>query len=457
MRIRNGYDFLQIDWKLKPHPKQQTYFLSDKIKAMFSGAQGSGKSIIGSGLAVGFATGRHPTISLPVPNDGWIVALNYKKVDQVLLPLLRQMLPKDLDCKWDNQSYKMLLPNDSTITFMSAESGADKFQSNRLDWIIFDEAPQKGSGVAVYRECLSRFKPGRPLYIRFGCTPWEMPRYFRDEFYLGAQTRPDEVDCITVGLADNPYITPDQLEYQKRQYVGKEFRARILGEVVDLTGIVFDTISQKHLVADFDIPRHWPRFCGIDPTEGRRPWSVVWAAVSPQGTLYFYDELEIAGTFDQIVGAIKAKQAYDRVEWTAIDPFAGKHDLQTGNPWTTELANLGLPTIKVDRSKRSYNRTMMANRLGDVERGLAPKCYFLEKGAERTFHSFCNHTWQDHTVGNEDRALKEKEEDDIHKDFVDAAIYLVSLNPEYHDVRDHVYRDDDHVSTFEPIDSTVGY
>lgn len=457
LRAQNGLGFLEVDWKIRPHPKQRTFYYSTKAKAMFSGAQGSGKSHILCSIAAAIATHAHPTIKIPDPVDIWIVALNYKKVDQVLLPILRRLLPKGMEKSWDSQSYVMVLHNGNTISFMSADAGADKFQSNRLDVILFDEAPQKASGVAVYKECLSRFKPGRTLYIRMAVTPWEMPRFFRDEFYVGKETNSAEVDCITVGLADNPYITPKQLAYQKRQYVGKEYRARILGEVVDLTGLVFDTISSKHLIDDFEIPSHWPRFCGIDPTEGRRPWSIVWATMSPAGVLYFYDELEVPGTYGQIVSTIKTKEAHQVIEYRAIDPFASKHDLQTGNPWTTELLNLGLATQKVDRSKRSFYRTIMSTRLGDPESGIEPKCYFFKIGAERTYTSFANHNWQDWAAGNDGRAAKEKEEDSQWKDLVDAALYLIALNPEYHDVRDFIMRREEREETFQPIDPVVAY
>ena len=456
LRSQNGFEFLEIDWKVRPHPKQKAYYYSAKPKAMFSGAQGSGKSIICCSLAAAIALGKHPTIKIEAPVDIWIVALSYKKVDQVLLPILRRQLPAGVEKSWDSQSYVMVLHNGATISFMSADAGPDKFQSNRLDVIIFDEAPVKASGVAAYRECLSRFKPGRTLYIRMGVTPWEMPRYFRDEFYVGAQTNAEEVDCFTVGLADNPYITPKQLAYQKRQYVGKEYRARILGEVVDLTGLVFDTISPKHLIDDFEIPSSWPRFCGIDPTEGRRPWSFVYAAMSPRGVLYFYDELEVPGTFEQIVRTAKAKEAFQVMEYRAIDPFANKHDLQTGNPWTTELENLGLSTTPVDRSKRSFYRTQLSTRFGDPDAGIESRAYFFKKGAEKTYASFANHNWQDWAEG-EGKAAKEKEEDSVFKDLVDAAMYLIALNPEYHDVRDFIMRREERTETFESLDPTVAY
>jgi hypothetical protein len=341
---------------------------------------------------------------------------------------------------------------------MSAESGPDKFQSNRLDGIGFDEAPQKGSGVAVFRECQSRFKPGRVLRIDMAATPWEIPRFYRDQFWLASQTNPTEVDCITAGLADNPYVLPEQLAYQSKQYYGKEYRARILGEFVDLTGLVFDTISPKHhLVDDFQIPSTWPKYRAIDPTEGRRPWSIIWAAVSPEGDLYFYNELEVAGTYDKIVSAIQAKTSGDRVLWTAIDPFAAKHDLRSGNPWTTELALRGLDTIKVDRSKRSLYRSMLMNRLGDPERGSPPKCYFFKKGAQRTFECLLNHSWEDWGPGNEDKAQKEKEEESVYKDFVDATLYLLSKNPTYMRMDSFIEQRFNSAPAYEPLDAMVGY
>lgn len=457
LRNQNGYDFLEIDWRRHPHPKQQDYFRSIKPKKAMFGAQGSGKSTVLIAEAVGLATHRHPTLDIPAPVDLWIVALNYKKVEQVLLPILKRMLPAGQIKRWDSQDYIMELHNGNTITFMSAESGPDKFQSNRLDWIGFDEAPQKGAGVAIYKECLSRFKPGRILYLRMAATPWEMPRFFRDEFYLGAQTNKAEVDCITVGLKDNPYITPDQLKYQAKQYVGKEYKARILGEPVDLSGLVFDTISPKHLIPDFPIPARWPRFRGIDPTEGRRPWSIIWATISPQGKLYIYREMEVAGRLSQIVNAIRAASEGERIEWTAIDPFASKHEVMTGNPWTTELADLGLDTTTVDRSKRSWYRTQMSTRLGDPDAGIDPDMYFFEIGAEKTYKSVCNHNWQDWATGNEYRAAKETEEDSKWKDFVDAVLYMISQNPEYYEVDNYVASFEDDRGSFEPIDEMVGY
>jgi len=438
--------FLESDWIRKPFPKQQVYYHCTTPLAMFSGAQGSGKTKINMDVAAQVALRRHPDLSPLMTTetvDMWIVGLSYQKVDQVLIPYFRKSLPAGRIKSFDQKSYVMkILADDGSITtvgFMSCDSDTEKFQSNRLNIVFYDEAPTKARGVKIFRESLSRFKPGQTLFIRLAGTPWDLSRFFRDTFYVGAQLDPKTVTCIIVGLADNPYVPREQVAYQATKYVGKELRARIYGEFVALTGLVFDTFDYNvHVIDDFVIPDSWPKYCGIDPTEGRRAWKINYTAINPEGWHYVYKELKIAGTYEIIVEAINSKEAFDIIQYRAIDPFASKFNMATGTSWISDLSRLGLQTRKVDRSKRNMNRSYIAQLLGDPSVGINPKLYFFRDAAAETAQSFMNHEWGEHVIGNEDKQEKETEADDEWKDFVDALMYCMSFKPRFFNVEDYI-------------------
>lgn len=440
--------FLESDWQRKPFPKQQKYYLCTTPLAMFSGAQGSGKTKINMDKAANVALRRHPTLSPLITTDTvdmWIVGLSYQKVDQVLIPYFRKALPAGRIVSFDQKSYVMKVRADdgsiTTVGFMSCDSDVEKFQSNRLNIIFFDEAPTRARGVRIFREALSRFKPGQTLFIRLAGTPWDLSRFFRDTFYVGAQVEPDVVTCIIVGLADNPYVPPEQVAYQASKYVGKELRARIYGEFVALTGLVFDTFEYNtHVVDDFSIPDFWPRFAGIDPTEGRRPWDINWTTISPEGKHYVYKELKIAGTYEDIVGAITGREGHDIIQYRAIDPFASKFNMKTATSWITELNKLGLRIRKVDRSKRTLNRSYVSTLLGEPAMGVHPRLFFFRDAAHDTIQSFMNHEWKNRAGGNEDLQDLETEQDDEWKDKVDCTLYTMSFKPRFFNVEDYITR-----------------
>ena len=440
--------FLESDWRRIPFPRQEEYYRCTTPLAMFSGAQGSGKTKINMDMAANVALKRHPTLTPLITTKQihmWIIGLSYQKVDQVLIPYFRKALPAGRIKSFDQKSYVMEVEaDDGSITivgFMSAESDVEKFQSNRINIIFFDEAPVKARGVRIFRECLSRFKPGQTLFIRLAGTPWELPTFFRNTFFVGAQLEPEVVTCIVVGLAHNPYVPPEQVAYQATKYVGKELRARIYGEFVALTGLVFDTFDPAvHIIDDFGVPESWPRYCGIDPTEGRRPWNINWVAIGPDGNHYVYKELKIAGTYEDIVGAITGKENFDRIQYRAIDPFASKFNMTTGTAWITELTKLGLRVRRVDRSKRSMNRTYVSRLLGDPAMGVHPRLFFFRVAAAESAMSFMNHEWDDYGPGHEDMQQKETEQNDEWKDFVDCILYLCSFKPRYFNVEDYIAR-----------------
>ena len=141
----------------------------------------------------------------------------------------------------------IILTNGSKISFKSSDSGVRNFAGAEKRWIWFDEEPPKD----VYNECLARIGSGHPLDIWLTMTPIFEQRgsgrkigmswTYRD---LYAQRDDKRIFCVGVGIEDNPHLTKEQIEEQKKKYHGAEYDIRIKGEFRLLSGsLVFDGLS----------------------------------------------------------------------------------------------------------------------------------------------------------------------------------------------------------------------
>jgi phage terminase large subunit len=181
---------------------------------------------------------------------------------------------------------------------------------------------------------------------------------------------------------DNPHLfdtatnawTPMGEEYIKRldentSGVRKE-RLRY-GRWVQAEGVIYDNWdSRVHLVNQFEIPRDWPRYVGVD-FGFRDPYSVGWFAEDPDGRLYLYRELYQTGLLAQDVGRYIAfvSRHEPSPRWIVCD-----HDL--GARKTIEQY-IGRATIPADKRKTINQGIDMVRSRLVVQKDERPRLYIM--------------------------------------------------------------------------------
>lgn len=205
---------------------------------------------------------------------------------------------------------------------------------------------------------------------------------------------------IPARLTDNPSMTSDDPYYRQRlRGLGSPELVKAMedGDWNVVAGAFFPEFStQRHVVAPFEIPRHWVRFRAMD-WGSAKPFSVGWYAVSdgelaayPRGALLKYREwygmaenrpnVGLKLTAEAVAEGIKAREAADeKIDASVLDPAAFAQD---GGPSIAErMGKQGVFFQRAD-NKRVAQRGAMggwdllrARLVGD---GARPMLYFFE-------------------------------------------------------------------------------
>lgn len=145
----------------------------------------------------------------------------------------------------------------SIVRFKSYDQGREKWQSETLDFIWFDEEPD----MDIYSEGLTRITATKGMvYITF--TPLkglsEVVRRYSNEF------SPDR-DTVVMTIEDALHIDPEERQKVVDGYPAHEREARSQGVPILGSGLVFTTPTETiKCNAISPLPHHWVYLWGID-------------------------------------------------------------------------------------------------------------------------------------------------------------------------------------------------
>lgn len=214
-----------------PHPKQLRFIQSQKKERFLIGGNRSGKTVCGVYESIQLARGCHPTRKLPVPNHGWIVSLDSKQGARSVQEHVHKLLPMDEVREWRVADQQVIFKNGSTISFMSCESGWEKFQGAMVHYVWFDEEPEP----RVFRECRMRLLDYKGFFW-ITMTPvrgvtW-LHDYIRQSEELGHGVE------MTMSIYDNPAIDGEEIKLIETGagFSPAEKEARLHGHWVMMSG-----------------------------------------------------------------------------------------------------------------------------------------------------------------------------------------------------------------------------
>ncbi|QTP63585.1 DNA packaging protein [Candidatus Liberibacter africanus] len=144
----------------------------------------------------------------------------------------------------------------SVLLLKAYEQGRDKWQSNTVNYVWFDEEPPED----VYFEGLTRVNATQGL-VALTLTPLK-GRSNIIEHYLSSSSQDRQVIRMTIDE------TPHYDEKEKRRIINSyplhERKARTSGEPILGSGRIFPIVEEDIVTNSFEIPEHWVQIGGMD-------------------------------------------------------------------------------------------------------------------------------------------------------------------------------------------------
>lgn len=398
---------------------------------------------------------------LPIPEHGvniWAVGLDFSVIRDVIWnEKLRRghqhpgLLPQVAGCPYitriSDSTFQVEVDVDgrkSTLTCKSAEAGREKFQSASIDlaWIdeeceaeVFDEIYQRtvdcAGKILLTLTPLSDISSG----VR---SPWVHDLY---KDFLGGQK---DVCFVQLSALDNPFIPEEEKVKLKQKWAGHpEERARLYGDFIQRSGLVYPMWDTKvHFIEPFKLPQDWRRIASIDPA-ATGPTACIWAAINPNGDVYFYREYEEK---DHIVSDhaknLLVRSGNDKIDLWLIDAFwAAARNAETHRQGQQLYKDAGIP-VRLSTRDAAYALDVMREYLAaSIEKtSRHSKLYVFN-----TLHKFKSeietYVWDSFAKGSQKGQTKDKpmkKNDHL----INAAQYLLALNPRGRGSRAPIYNKD---------------
>lgn len=347
----------------QPHVKQRLFHAFTTLMKCFLGGNQSGKSTAGLADDVIQAVDLE---CLPPHLRGYkkfeppflcrIMAPSFPVLETTLYEKLQELLPKDqlMGGSWKTAFDKNLrvlnFVNGSKFFFQTYEMDVAKMGGATLDRVHFDEEPP----WRVFNECRMRVAV-RGGDLLFTMTPVEGLTWTYDMLWKkrGEEVAPDsfrgeEVEVVTVDMADNPALTPQAIEAALAGMSKEERTARKEGRFVALHGLIYaDFDVERHRVPEAPVPENVNVVVGIDPGLRNRA-AVVWVYLRGDDQMVVFQE----GYYEDMT----ARQVCEQIHkvnadlgvsplYYVIDPSARNKNHQTGRSDQMEYADNGIVTI----------------------------------------------------------------------------------------------------------------
>jgi len=311
-----------------PHSEQERFHrCAAPIRGIFTGNQ-FGKTYAGAMETFWHVAKTHPY--LPPITEGAVNAraccVDFPTTQKVLIPTFQKLIPRRLlkggswEKAWSEKERTITFTSDypilgGTIELMSYDQGRKRYQGavRHLIWED-EEAPQD-----IHLENIARTLTVPDPKIILTMTPIEPSMWIVTEIFERAPYD-ENIVIFTGNSKDNPYVNPKSLEIFINSIKDPAERAaRLSGEPMWRVGRIYKNYGGPNRLEWFQIPPDWPRVVAID-THRTKETAVVFAAWSPFGELYCYEEIWVGGPVKRIAARIRQKLGSQMVHLWLIDP-----------------------------------------------------------------------------------------------------------------------------------------
>jgi len=272
-----------IAWE--PQKGPQTAFVDCPIfECFFGGARGGGKTdaVLGE-WAIHADDHRADAIGLMIRRTRIELLETFERA---------RIIYTRLGAQFTNNPMRVAMPNGARLTFAYLERDADaeQYQGHSYTRVYVEEAGNFPSPVPIMKLMATlRSGAGVPVAMRLTGNPggpghqWVRARYI-DPSPMGWKVIRDPTGLeriyIPSRVADNVYLGPDYVQRLRASGSPELVRAWLEGDWSVVSGAFFPEFTMdRHVIAPFTIPEHWPRFRSFD-WGSARPFACHWWAVS---------------------------------------------------------------------------------------------------------------------------------------------------------------------------------
>lgn len=250
----------------------------------------------------------------------WYVAPFKNQAEEIAWLDLLNIIPPSIIERAVATKLTIHLTNGSIITFKGADK--DSVRGPKLDFLGVDEAQDLRPDVfqKVLFPTLAG-KQGRCLLIGTK----KPNNWFRKRWIDVHNGEVPEAQSIYYPSTANTLIPPEEWEILRKNtdplIWEQEYVSNPLTRDFDGAGIKYEEFDRsKHVVPAFHFDGSYKFYRGMD-WGMNHPTVCLWAAVSPTGTIYIYDELAIRGkSVEEVSVQIKNKNGDRKIEATVLDP-----------------------------------------------------------------------------------------------------------------------------------------
>lgn len=266
------------------------------------------------------------------------------------------------------------------FAYLESDADAEAYQGHAYTRVYVEEIGNFARPEPVLKLMATlRSANGVPVGFRATGNPggpghqWVRARYV-DPAPLGYRIVTDEQSqlervFIPSRVTDNPALLVNDPQYVNRLRASGSpelVRAWLDGDWSAITGAFFPEFSVRHVVAPFEVPKHWVRYRSMD-WGSAVPFAVHWWAVSdgefaqyPRGAIVCYREwygmakgrpnVGLKLTAEEVADGIRAREVEgEKIDMSVIDPAAFAED---GGPSIAErIAKRGVYFQRADNKR----------------------------------------------------------------------------------------------------------
>ena len=358
-------------------------------------------------------------------------------IKQVVLPEFK---------KWFGGLYKyrekencLIFPaTDSRVFFKTYDQDTDSYAGANLHLVGQSEhCPQD-----KYEENLMRLRGFGVRRFIGEMTPTEGMTWEFDTIYETWERRnrlPPDLEVFRGRTADNVANLSEAYLARLEALPEDQQRIRLYGDFISLSGLIYkgyrdwlhsdvrgDDLYGGHLVKRFPIKPDWPKSMCIDP-HNRKPFAILWRAISPDGSCYYYDEFkppEGGLLVKDYADIIKQKEGdqFPRMSYRLIDTSARIEDPITGLDIQQEFSRCGIHTRTVRHAEKEVDPGIQKIQEGlrFTELPLKPGVYvpriFVFEDLYNLRYEFKHYIWDEYARAKEKHDPKDrprKKDDDL--------------------------------------------
>ncbi len=337
--------------RLNLHPGQQRAWKSRKrFVCVIAGSQSGKTSFAPHWL--------RREIAMRGPGDYMVVTPTFPLLEIKALPEFRRLFetqlglgtyhasaPRRFEISLDGEMRLFGAPQDvPTTVWFGYAADPDSLESATAKGVVMDECGQAkfklGSWEALQRRLA--LNQGRALMVT---TPYNLGWLYQSIWlpWVAAGRDHPDIDVINFDSTMNPAFSREEFDRLRRELPGWKFELFHRGIFTRPAGLIFSCFDHiRHTLPRFPIPKHWPRFLGLD-FGGVNTSAIFWAQElgdngQPSGRYIGYREY--------LKGDRTAKQhADDLLTDEPRLPTAYGGSWSEGQ-WRSEFAAAGLPVKK---------------------------------------------------------------------------------------------------------------